>query len=206
MDFNRRLPQGSAERENCARFETLASPDEVSIGGGSKAPTKATRSDRRSPPALLELAPLGPHNTTKGRVRCKKIQIKPRKLACIPWIFLAELGLFNGLRRKKIKKLPPAKLASKVVRDTVSEDKPILNPLRPWIFFYRNICPTILDLSTYWAIDRDGRQLLRHTVYPSWEKQPGDQEQPLQPRQTPSASFGGSPQASPDSPSIGADS
>jgi hypothetical protein len=33
-----------------------------------------------------------------------------------PWIPLAESGLFNGLQRKHIKKLPPAELASQVVK------------------------------------------------------------------------------------------
>src|ERR1700733_16102978 len=68
-----------------------------------------------------------------------------------PWIPLAESGLFNGLQRKHIKKLPPAELASQVVKIAYKRGAIILyscfKPRRPIIYLCRTLCHIFLVLS-----------------------------------------------------------
>jgi hypothetical protein len=62
------------------------------------------------------------------------MQGKPSKKACIPFISLAESGLFKGLRAKKLKNPARAQLAFEVVPrrpQTLSAHPPFSQPMGP---------------------------------------------------------------------------
>jgi hypothetical protein len=106
--LSRRLPEGSAGRKTCARFETLASRDAASTaasvqgahgGGGLLIAVQ--------PPPLLEMAPFGLSVQPPRELAASQSKENQGKMLGFPWIPLAESGLFNGLRRKNKKILRP---------------------------------------------------------------------------------------------------